>query len=87
MEKIDIFNQEFNSHQQELLQYLDANMQPESLIVNNKGQAFIEFLFILIAMIMISFGMLKGLNSSISQRWLGTVRAIAKPTPSDIQLR
>ncbi|GEM_PF-6318348 len=87
MEKVDLFKQEFNSHQQELLQYLDANMPPEQLIVNNKGQAFIEFLFILLAMVMISFGMLKGLNSSISQRWLGTVKAIAKPTPSDIQLR
>ena len=87
MEKVDLFNQEFNSHQQELLQFLDANMPPKKLLVNNKGQAFIEFLFILLAMIMISFGMLKGLNSSISQRWLGTVKAIAKPTPSDIQLR
>ncbi len=87
MEKVDLFNQEFNSHQQELLQYLDANMPPGKLLVNNKGQAFIEFLFILLAMIMISFGMLKGLNGSISQRWLGTVKAIAKPTPTDIQLK
>ncbi|ATH09426.1 hypothetical protein BIY24_16200 [Halobacteriovorax marinus] len=87
MEKADLFNQEFNSHQQELVQNLDANMHAQKLLVNQKGQAFIEFLFILLAMILISFGMLKGLNSSISQRWLGTVKAIAKPTPTDIQLR
>jgi hypothetical protein len=87
MEKTDLFNQEFNSYQQELLHLVDPNMPPKSLLVNNKGQAFIEFLFLLLAMILISFGLMKGINTSLSQRWLGTVKAIAKPTPSNIQLR
>lgn len=87
MHKPDLINQEFNAEQLELDLVIDVNMPSEDLIVNNNGQAFIEFLFILLAMVMISFGMLKGMNNSIAQRWLGTVKAIAKPTPSDIQLR
>ena len=87
MQKSELFNQEFNAQQLELDLVIVANMPSEDLIVNNNGQAFIEFLFILLAMVMISFGMLKGMNNAIAQRWLGSVNAIAKPTPSDIQLR
>jgi hypothetical protein len=87
MQNSDIFNQEFTAQELELDQHLGDNLCPEELIVNNNGQAFIEFLFILLAMVLLSFGMLKGLNNSIAERWLGTVKAIAKPTPTDIQLR
>jgi hypothetical protein len=87
MQKSDLFNQELNAEQLELDLVIDDNMPSGSIIVNNNGQAFIEFLFILLAMVMISFGMLKGMNEAIAQRWLGSVKAIAKPTPSDIQLR
>ncbi|OUR92920.1 hypothetical protein A9Q84_20640 [Halobacteriovorax marinus] len=87
MENTKIINQEFNAPAQKQEQALADNMPTEDVIVNENGQAFIEFLFILLAMVLISFGMLKGINGSISLRWLGTVKAIAKPTPSNIELR
>ncbi|WP_127715529.1 hypothetical protein [Halobacteriovorax sp. HLS] len=87
MHNSDIFKQEFHAQQLELEQSVEANMASTNLLVNDNGQAFIEFLFILLTMVLLSFGMLKGMNNSIAQRWLGTVKAIAKPTPTNIELR
>lgn len=87
MENSKLIKPEFDALQKELDPVLADNMPTEDLIVNNNGQAFIEFLFILLAMILISFGLLKGMNNSISLRWLGTVKAIAKPSPTNIELR
>lgn len=83
----DIFKQEFTAQAIELDQHQCDKLGLKSTIVNDNGQAFIEFLFVLLTMVLLSFGMLKGLNNSIAERWLGTVKAIAKPTPTDIQLR
>ena len=49
---------------------------------SNSGQAFIEFLFLLIALIGISFGLIKGVNGSLGERWKGIISTIASPSPS-----
>lgn len=50
-----------------------------------QGQTLVEFLFLMIILIGLSFVMLNGFNTGISNRWQTLVRLIAQPTPSNIE--
>lgn len=52
---------------------------------NQQGQTLVEFLFLMIILIGLSFVMLNGFNTGISNRWQTLVRLIAQPTPSEIE--
>ena len=50
-----------------------------NLTRNQKGQTFLEFIFILLIMVTISFGFLKGFRYMIGTRWEVMVNIIARP--------
>lgn len=52
----------------------------------NEGQTFIEFLFLMLILIGMSFIMFKGFRAGISVRWSNLVKIIASPTSSDTTL-
>jgi hypothetical protein len=58
-----------------------------SIIKNENGQTFLEFLLILLVMMGMSFTMLRGFNGGIGARWVSLVKVIAKPNPGTIELR
>lgn len=59
---------------------LEKNRDRES------GQTLVEFLFLMIVLIGMSFAMLSGFNAGIANRWQALVTLIAQPTPSNIEL-
>lgn len=57
---------------------------------NQKGQSFVEFLFLLLIMIGISYGMIASFNGRTGQRWTEIVNIVASDNitapRSDIEL-
>lgn len=60
-------------------------MPPSSPSSNEDGQTLIEFLFLMIIMITLGFGMLSAFNTGIADQWQALVTIIARPTPSAIE--
>jgi hypothetical protein len=58
----------------------------QSALRNQKGQSFLEFIFLLMILITISFGFLKGFSSLIGTRWEVMLKIIGKPNESTINL-
>ncbi len=57
-----------------------------SKILNNQsGQSIIEFILLLLVMILLSFGVLKGFNSAIKARWVDMITVITAPNSTDIK--
>lgn len=52
---------------------------------HEEGQTLIEFLFLMIIMITLGFGMLYAFNNGIADQWKALVTLIARPTPSAIE--
>lgn len=50
------------------------------------GQTFVEFLFLMLILIGLSFAMLKGFNSHVAQRWQAAIKMIATPSDTPIQI-
>lgn len=62
-------------------------MQKPSLAPNDeKGQTFVEFIFLMLVMIIMSFVMFQGFRTGIADRWSKLVQMIADPTTSDTSL-
>lgn len=55
-------------------------------VQKNHGQAFVEFLFLFLVLTTLSFTLLTGMNTGISDRWRSTITAISQPTSSSITL-
>ena len=53
---------------------------------NQKGQTFLEFIFILLILITISFGFMKGFSYLVGTRWELMLKIIAKPNQSEVKL-
>lgn len=51
---------------------------------NNRGQTLIEFLFLFLIMISLSFIMMNRINSGVETRWRAMIKIIASPTDTDI---
>lgn len=56
----------------------DSKLEPLSL-KNQKGQTFLEFIFILLLLATISFGFMKGFTYLIGSRWEAMLTLIARP--------
>ncbi len=53
---------------------------------NTKGQTFVEFIFLLLVIMGLSFILVRGFGGGISKRWVSLVKIITKPTDTDISL-
>jgi len=56
--------------------------QKEKLVKDQKGQTFIEFIFILVLLITISFTFMRGFTSLVGSRWGVMLKLIARPNAS-----
>jgi hypothetical protein len=54
-----------------------------SLKKNESGQSFIEFLFLLLILVALSFSLVKGFNDTVAKQWKAIVQAVAIPTDSN----
>jgi len=52
----------------------------------NEGQTFIEFIFLMLILVLMSFVMFKGFRTGIASRWTQLVNIIAAPTTSNTAL-
>jgi uncharacterized protein (UPF0333 family) len=52
-------------------------------IKNEKGQTFLEFMLLMMVLLALSFGLLRGVNSNVSKMWKGMVTGIAKSKATD----
>jgi hypothetical protein len=56
----------------------------ENLLRDQKGQTFVEFIFILVLLITISFTFMRGFNHLVGVRWEITLKVIARPNASEV---
>jgi hypothetical protein len=49
------------------------------------GQTLIEFMFLMIILVTLAFGMLYAFNNGIADQWRALITLIARPTPSAIE--
>lgn len=55
-----------------------------SQLKNQKGQTFLEFIFVLMILVTISFAFMKGFNRLIGTRWEVMLKIIATPEQSSV---
>lgn len=60
------------------------NSRP-NILKNEKGQSFLELILLMVVTILISFTMIKGINSNIALRWKVMAKLIAGPTTDPIE--
>ena len=46
---------------------------------NESGQSFIEFLFLLLSLVVLSFSLVRGFNDTVGKQWKAIVKAVALP--------
>ena len=56
------------------------------LVKNNHGQTLVEFLFLFLILITLSFVFLTSINGYVGNRWTAFVKVISRPTTSQIQI-
>ena len=64
--------------------YSKENMHKVNPLFNQKGQTFLEFIFILVLLITISFSFMRGFNHLIGVRWELMLKIIARPNASEV---
>ncbi len=71
-----------------LLELMVQKNQPEQHILSDEsGQSFIEFIFLLLVVMTMSFVMIAGFNGGMSERWKALVMIISAPTTSEVEIR
>ena len=65
---------------QRILQY------KRELVKNNQGQTLLEFLFLFVILITLSFVFLTSINGYVGNRWTAFIKVISKPTATIIEL-
>jgi hypothetical protein len=58
----------------------------ENHIKNQKGQTFLEFIFLLLVIVTISSTLMRGLGSFIGLRWESIVKVVATPNGNDVTM-
>lgn len=51
---------------------------------NQKGQTFVEFIFLLVLLITMSFSFMRGFNHLVGVRWEVMLKVIATPNSSEV---
>tara|TARA_R110002072_G_scaffold288917_1_gene455416 strand:+ start:88736 stop:88945 length:210 start_codon:yes stop_codon:yes gene_type:complete len=54
---------------------------------DESGQSFIEFIFLLLVVMSLSFIMIRGFNGGMAKRWTALVTIISAPTSTEIEMR
>ncbi len=54
---------------------------------NQKGQTFLEFIFVILTMISLSMIFIRGINGLVAKRWEVMVKIIAQPNSSEVEIR
>lgn len=54
---------------------------------NEEGQTLIEFVLLLVVMMILSFTMLKGINTAVADRWIALIKVVSWPTSTGIDFR
>jgi len=62
------------------------NSPKECKLRDQKGQTFIEFILLLVILMTISFGFIRGFNTLIGTRWEIMLKIIAVPNQSDVSI-
>ncbi len=57
------------------------------VLKNSDGQTFVEFLFLLLTIVLLAYGMLKVVNINIADRWTAMIETISSPTETPIEMR
>jgi hypothetical protein len=66
---------------------LNSDPKPElPSLKNQKGQTFLEFILVLLMLITISFGFMKGFSHLIGTRWELMLKIIARPNQDSVVL-
>ncbi len=50
---------------------------------SNNGQVFMEFILLLAVLVVLSYGLLRGINGGISERWRAIVGIVSSPNPEN----
>ncbi len=58
----------------------------QSIHKNQKGQSFLEFIFVLFTMITLSMIFIRGINGMVAKRWEVMVKIIASPNQNEVEL-
>ncbi len=53
---------------------------------NQKGQTFLEFIMLLMILITLSFGFMRGFNFYIGSKWEVMLKIIARPNASSVTI-
>jgi hypothetical protein len=53
---------------------------------NQKGQTFLEFIFVLITMISIGMFFIRGINGLMGKRWETIIKIISDPNEDQVQM-
>jgi hypothetical protein len=56
----------------------------ENQLRDQKGQTFVEFIFIMVLLITISFTFMRGFNHLVGARWEIMLKLIARPNASEV---
>jgi len=62
------------------------SLSKEKILKDQRGQTFVEFIFLLIILITISFTFMRGFNALIGNRWQVMLKIIGKPDNNDFTL-
>jgi hypothetical protein len=60
--------------------------ESEKKIDNQKGQTFLEFIFLLLILITMSFSFMSGFRGYIGTRWETMVKLIASPNQNEVSM-
>jgi hypothetical protein len=61
-------------------------VENENPLSNQKGQSFLEFIFLMLIIVSISFTFLSGVRTFIGNRWEIMVKIIAIPNQNDVTI-
>ncbi len=62
------------------------NQENENVVKNQNGQTFLEFIFLMLVIVSISFTFLSGFRTFIGNRWEVMVKIIAMPNQNEVNL-
>ncbi len=66
---------------------MENHKENQIFVKNQKGQSFLEFIFVILTMISLSMIFIRGINGLVAKRWEVMVKLIAYPNTTEVQIR
>ena len=63
----------------------NKNEHGEKIDNSESGQTLLEFVMLLVIVMLLSFIMIKGLNTAVADKWRAMVYIVSWPTPSVVR--